>query len=65
MCAGPEFKLGVIMAGVTLLEVIKAMYGFPTSGNRWQANFLNNLIGMGFKPTRFNPHVCIKVCDSV
>ena len=34
--AGAEFELVGIMAEGTLLEVIKALYGLPTSGNMWQ-----------------------------
>ena len=48
----------------TLLEVKKAFYGLPTSGNRWHAHLLQTLRDMGFKPTRFDPDVWIRGRDS-
>ena len=47
------------MAEATLLEVVKALYGLPTSGNRWRAHLLNTLRSMIFKPTHFDPDVWI------
>ena len=44
----------------TLLEVVKALYGLPTSGNRWHADLSQTLREMGFKPTRFDPDVWIR-----
>ena len=44
----------------TLLEVIEAPYGLPTSGNRWHANLLHTLREMGFTLTRFDPDVLIR-----
>ena len=38
----------------TLLELVKVLYGFPTSGNRWHAHLSQTLREMGFKPTRFD-----------
>ena len=42
------------MAEGNLLEVIKALYDLPTSGNRWHAQLLLTWREMGFKPTRFD-----------
>ena len=36
--ASAEFEVVYIMAEGTLLVVIKALYGLPTSGNRWHAH---------------------------
>ena len=47
------------MAEVTLLEVIKELYGLPTSGNMWHAQLLHTLREMDFKPTRCEPDVWI------
>ena len=48
----------------TLLEVKKALYGLPTSGNRWHAQLSQTLRDMGFKPTRFDPDLYLRVRDS-
>ena len=58
--AGAEFEaVGLVPEG-TLLEVKKALYGLPTSGNRWHAHMSQTLREMGFKPTRFDPDVWIR-----
>ena len=44
----------------TLLEVVKALYGLPTSGNQWHAQLSQTLREMGFKPTRFDLYVWIR-----
>ena len=51
---GIELELVGIMAEGTLLEVIKALYGLPTSGNRLHANLLHTLRETGSNPTRFD-----------
>ena len=43
ICASTEFELVFIMAEGTFLEVIKALYGLPTSGNRWHARLSNTM----------------------
>ena len=58
--AGADFELVGTMAEGNLLEVIKALYGLATSGNRWNAHLLNTLRKMGFKPTFFDPDVWIR-----
>ena len=58
--AGTEFELVGIMSEGNLLEVIKALYGLPTSRNRWHAHLSHNLREMGLKPTRFDPYVWIR-----
>ena len=49
-----------IMAEGTFLEVVKVLYGFPTSGNRWRAQLSHTLRAMSFKPTFLNTDVWIK-----
>ena len=49
--AGAELEAVGLMPEGTLLEVKKALYGLPTSGNRWHAHLLQTLRYMGFKPT--------------
>ena len=58
--AGPDFEAVGLMSERTLVEVVKALYGFPTSGNRWHAHLSQTLREMGFNPTRFDPDVCIR-----
>jgi hypothetical protein len=47
----------------TLARVYKALYGLPTSANRWHAHLADHLRQMGFKPTRYDPDVWIKYRD--
>ena len=42
------------------MEDIKALYGLPTSGNRWHTHLFHTLRAMGFNPTRFDPDVWIR-----
>ena len=58
-CAGTEFELVVIMSEGGFLEVIKALNGLPTSGNRCHAHLLHTLRAMDFKTTRFDQDVWI------
>jgi len=58
--AGAEFAAVGLLAEGTLLEVKKALYGLPTSGNRWHAHLSQTLRDMSFKPTRFDPDVWIR-----
>ena len=60
--AGADFELVGIMAERTLLEVVKALYRIPTSGNSWHAQLLYTLRETIFKPTRFDPDVWIRGC---
>ena len=60
--AGVKFELAGIMAKGTSLEVIKAIYGLPTSGNRWHAHLFHTLREIGFRKTRFDPDVWIRGC---
>ena len=59
-CAGTEFDLVGIMAEGNLMEVIKALYGLLASGNRLHAHLSHTLRVMVFKPTSFDPDVCIR-----
>ena len=58
--AGARFKLVGIMTEGNLLEVLKALYIFTTSGNRQNTHLLHTLRVIGFKRTIFDPDVCIK-----
>ena len=44
----------------TLLEVVKVLYGLPTSGNMWHSHLSHTLRVIVFKPTRFYPYVWIR-----
>ena len=48
------------MAEGNLLELIKALYGLPTSGNMWHAKLLHTSREMGIRPTDFDPNVWIR-----
>ena len=58
--AGAKFAAVGLMDEGTLLEVKKALYGIPNSGNRWHAHLSQTLRDMGFTPTCFDPDVCIR-----
>ena len=58
--SGPKFEAVVLMDAGTLLEVVKVLYGLPTSGNRWHAHLSQNLREMSFKPNRFDPNFWIR-----
>ena len=51
--------VGIVAEG-TFLEVIKAIYGLPTSRNRCHAHLLHTSREMVFEPTRFDPDVWIR-----
>ena len=53
--AGPKFEPVVIVAEVTLVEVIKAMYWLKTSGNTWHMSFCIPLGAWVFKTNPFFP----------
>ena len=55
---GPEFTLynSDIPVG-SFASVEKALYGLPTSANRWHAMLSDTLRSMGFKPTRYDSDV--------
>ena len=55
--AGADFDVVGLMPEGTLLEVVKLLYGLPTSGNMWHAHLSHTLKEMRFKPTRFDPDV--------
>ena len=62
--AGAEFAAVGLMPEWTLLEVKKALYGLPNSGNRWHAHLSQTLRDMGFTLTRFDPDVWIRGYDN-
>jgi hypothetical protein len=47
----------------TIAVVEKARYGLPPSANRWHAHVSDNLTAMGFKPTRFDPNIWLRLRD--
>ena len=60
--AGVEFELVDIIDEGALLEVIKALYGLPTSWNRWHTHLSHTLREMGFRLTHFETDVWIRGC---
>ena len=62
--ASPDFEVVGIMAEGCLLEVIKALNGLPTSGNRWHAHLLHTWREIDFNPTRSNLDVWIRGCKA-
>ena len=44
----------------TPAEVIQALYGIPTSSNRWHAHLANTLLSLSFRPTRYDPDIWIR-----
>jgi len=48
----------------TIATVEKALYGLPTSANRWHAHLSDNLRAMGFKPSRFDSDIWLKLRDN-
>ena len=58
--AGTKFVVIGLMPEGNLLELIKALYGLPTSGNMCHAHLLHTLGEISFKPIRFDPDVCIR-----
>ena len=59
-CAGTEFELVVILSERGFLEVMKALNGLPTSGNRCHSHLLHTLRSMDFKTNRFYQDVWIR-----
>ena len=41
-------------------QIVKALYGLPTSGRNWHAHLAEMLQGFGFRPTRYDPDVYIR-----
>ena len=58
--AGANFELVGIMDEGTILELVKALYGLPTSGNIWHVHLSHTLRVTIFKPTRIDPDVWIR-----
>jgi hypothetical protein len=62
---GEEFNVfdSKIQEHTIVAAAEKALYGLPTSANRWHAHLSDNLRAMGFKPTRFDPDVWLRLRD--
>jgi hypothetical protein len=58
--AGPEFGA---RAGHVLI-IIKALYGLKTSGARWHERLADVLRDLGFEPSKADPDVWLKDCDT-
>ena len=58
--AGPEF--GPLQG--RCLIILKALYGLRTSGARWHETFANDLMRLGFTPTRADPNMWIRLHGS-
>jgi hypothetical protein len=52
--AGPEF--GPELQG-RLILIVRALYGFKSSGDAWRAHLANTLHTMGFTSSLADPHV--------
>jgi hypothetical protein len=59
--AGKEF--GESLAG-SVIVIKKALYGLAPSSERWYAHFADSLRGIGFKPTRYDKDVWIRLNES-
>ena len=59
---GPEFKIAghKYLKEGSYAQIVKALYGLPTSGRNWHAHLAETLRGMGFRPTRYDPDVYIR-----
>ena len=62
--ASPDFEVVGIMAEGYLLEVIKALYGLPISGNRWHAHLSHTLREIDFNLTRSDLDFWIRGCKA-
>ena len=51
-CDQSFLKSDITSEGKTLAIVEKALYGLPTSGNRWHDKLASSHISMGFKPSK-------------
>ena len=56
-CDQSFIKAGITSEDKTLAIVEKALYGLPTSGNRWHNKLSSSLITMGFKPSKGDQNV--------
>ena len=54
---GPEFKIAghKYLKEGSYAQIVKALYGLPTSDGNWHAHLDKTLQGMGFRPTRYDP----------
>ena len=56
-CDQSFVKADITLEGKILAIVEKALYGLPTSGNRWHNKLASSLITMGFKPNKVDQNV--------
>jgi Reverse transcriptase (RNA-dependent DNA polymerase) len=65
MCLGPEFNVidNTIKPG-SLATVEQALYGLPTSANRWHQHLAETLRQMGFTPSRYDRDVWLHHCEN-
>jgi hypothetical protein len=58
---GPEFHVfDKTIPLNALAKVEKALYGLPTSANRWHAHLADSLRALGFTPTRYDADIWIR-----
>lgn len=57
--AGPEFRE---LQGM-MIEIVKGLYGFSCSGERWHAHFSDTLRDLELSPTRFNKDIWIRLSE--
>jgi hypothetical protein len=62
---GPEFNVidNTIKPG-SLATVEQALYGLPTSANRWHQHLAETLRQMGFTPSRYDQDVWLRRCEN-
>ena len=56
-CDGSFLKAGITTEYKTLVIVEKALYGLPTSGNRWYDKLATSLLDMGCRPSKGDQNV--------
>ena len=60
---GPEFELAdknTPLKAESLAQIVRALYGLPTSERNWHLYLAETLIAMGFRPTRYDPDVYLR-----
>ena len=59
---GKEFEIAGFpeLPNQSLAQIVRALYGLPSSGRAWHKHLAKTLRKMGFKPTRFDPDVYIR-----
>jgi Reverse transcriptase (RNA-dependent DNA polymerase) len=62
---GPEFNVfDSTIKTSSLAAVEQALYGLPTSANRWHQHLAESLCQMGFTPSRYDQDVWLRHCKN-